>query len=184
MINGQNWFKSFPYQKNFQNDGWEVGCCECACQWRTLTYSETPNSVQLKSFKERNLNVEISFSKFAECRPKQCVLSGLEGAHSVCVCTTHQNMDLMFQHAKILSTQKNETYILKFHKTEKLFYSVTHPVFTVSWVSLINVVLLNNYSFSLSRPFTRILQMKYLTRNGHPLTEPTWKMQSKRQKNF
>ena len=80
------------------------------------------------------MNVEISFSKFAECRPKQCVLSGLEGAHSVCVCTTHQNMDLMFQHAKIISTQKNETYILKFHKTEKLFYSVIHPVFTVSWV--------------------------------------------------
>ena len=29
------------------------------------------------------------------------MLAGAAGTHSVCVCTTHQNMDLMFQHAKI-----------------------------------------------------------------------------------
>ena len=52
-------------------------------------------------FKDKYPTDKISFSKFAECRPKQCVLAGAAGTHSVCVCTTHQNMDLMFQHAKI-----------------------------------------------------------------------------------
>jgi hypothetical protein len=34
-------------------------------------------------------------------RPKECVLAGGSGTHSVCVCTIHQNMKLMFQGAKL-----------------------------------------------------------------------------------
>lgn len=52
-------------------------------------------------YSERFPTDKISFSKFAECRPKQCVLAGSAGTHSVCVCTVHQNMDLMFRHARI-----------------------------------------------------------------------------------
>ena len=48
------------------------------------------------SFKEQFPNDKIGFSKFAELRPKECVLPGSAGTHSVCVCTTHQNMKLMF----------------------------------------------------------------------------------------
>lgn len=38
---------------------------------------------------------KIGFSKFAELRPKHCVLAGANGTHSVCVCTIHQNVKLM-----------------------------------------------------------------------------------------
>ena len=51
-------------------------------------------------FKDLNPSAKISFSKFAQCTPQQCVLAGASGTHSVCVYTKHQNMELMFQHAK------------------------------------------------------------------------------------
>lgn len=51
-------------------------------------------------FKERNPNVKVGFSKFAELRPKQCILAGSAGTHSVCVCTIHQNIKLMHTGAK------------------------------------------------------------------------------------
>ena len=48
-----------------------------------------------KEFKGRFPNLKIGFSKFAELRPKQCVLAGSSGTHCVCVCTIHQNVKLM-----------------------------------------------------------------------------------------
>jgi hypothetical protein len=44
---------------------------------------------------------KIGFSKFAEQRPKHCVLAGGSGTHSVCVCTTHQNVKLTIEGARI-----------------------------------------------------------------------------------
>ena len=38
---------------------------------------------------------KVGFSKFADLRPKHCVLAGASGTHSVCVCTIHQNVKLM-----------------------------------------------------------------------------------------
>lgn len=35
-------------------------------------------------FKEKNSSVKVSFSKFATLRPKNCVLAGASGTHSVC----------------------------------------------------------------------------------------------------
>ncbi|KAK3924781.1 ARL14 effector protein [Frankliniella fusca] len=46
-------------------------------------------------FKQEYPQYEIGFSKFAELRPEEVVLAGSSGTHSVCVCTTHQNMILM-----------------------------------------------------------------------------------------
>lgn len=48
-------------------------------------------------FKNKFPNEKIGFSKFAELRPKHCVLAGGSGTHSVCVCTIHQNTKLMMQ---------------------------------------------------------------------------------------
>ena len=48
-----------------------------------------------KLFKSKNQNVKIKFSKFAELRPKECVLAGGVGIHYVYICTIHQNMKLM-----------------------------------------------------------------------------------------
>lgn len=42
-------------------------------------------------FKEKFPHFQISFSKFAELRPKWCVSAGSKGIHTVCVCTIHQN---------------------------------------------------------------------------------------------
>ena len=39
--------------------------------------------------------MKIGLSKFAELRPKECVLAGASGTHNVCVCTIHQNVKLM-----------------------------------------------------------------------------------------
>ena len=48
-----------------------------------------------REFKEKYPDHKIGFSKFAELRPKHCVLAGASGTHSVCVCTIHQNVKLM-----------------------------------------------------------------------------------------
>ena len=46
-------------------------------------------------FKQRFPDIKAGFSKFAELRPKHCVLAGSSGTHAVCVCTIHQNVKLM-----------------------------------------------------------------------------------------
>ena len=51
-------------------------------------------------FKDRFPGEKIGFSKFAELRPKHCVLAGGSGTHCVCVCTIHQNVKLMIHSAK------------------------------------------------------------------------------------
>jgi hypothetical protein len=47
-----------------------------------------------EKFKELHPKL-VGFSKFAELRPKECVLPGASGTHSVCVCDKHQNVKLM-----------------------------------------------------------------------------------------
>ncbi|CAJ1061238.1 uncharacterized protein LOC119727986 [Xyrichtys novacula] len=59
-------------------------------------------------FKELHPDVKVGFSKFAELHPRQCVLAGSSGTHSICVCTTHQNIKLMFTGCKSDSVTKGE----------------------------------------------------------------------------
>jgi hypothetical protein len=54
-----------------------------------------------ETFKTKNPNIKIGFSKFSQLRPKWCILAGAAGTHSVCVCTIHQNVDLMLEAIKI-----------------------------------------------------------------------------------
>ena len=56
-----------------------------------------------QKFKDVFPGTEIGFSKFASLRPKECVLAGASGTHSVCVCTIHQNVKLMIHGAKLAS---------------------------------------------------------------------------------
>lgn len=42
-----------------------------------------------QNFKDKHPSLKIGFSKFAELRPRYCVLAGASGTHSVCVCTIH-----------------------------------------------------------------------------------------------
>lgn len=48
------------------------------------------------TFKKENPKLKVSFSMFAKLRPKNCILPGKSGTHSVCVCTIHQNVKTMF----------------------------------------------------------------------------------------
>lgn len=51
--------------------------------------------------KEKSHALKVGFSKFAELRPKNCILAGQSGTHSVCVCTIHQNVKLMIENSKM-----------------------------------------------------------------------------------
>ena len=53
------------------------------------------------AFKDTFPSFKIGFSKFAELRPPHCVLAGASGTPSVCVCTIHQNVKLMFLGARL-----------------------------------------------------------------------------------
>lgn len=46
-------------------------------------------------FKEEYPTLKIGFSFFASHRPKECILAGSSGTHTVCVCIYHQNVKLM-----------------------------------------------------------------------------------------
>ena len=52
-------------------------------------------------FKDKFPTKFVGFSKFADLRPKHCVLAGASGTHAVCVCTIHQNVKLMIVGGKI-----------------------------------------------------------------------------------
>ena len=48
------------------------------------------------AFKEKHINLNIRFSRFCALRYKWCDLSGSKLTHSVCVCSAHQNVVLLF----------------------------------------------------------------------------------------
>lgn len=46
-------------------------------------------------FKEVHPNHPVGRSRFASLRPKQCILPGSSGSHTICVCVIHHNMELL-----------------------------------------------------------------------------------------
>lgn len=58
-------------------------------------------------FKEKYPEYSVGVSKFAELRPKSCILAGASGTHSVCVCTTHQNVKLMLDSINLKNLSKD-----------------------------------------------------------------------------
>ena len=59
------------------------------------------------AFKENHPNVNIGFSKFCALRLKWCVLAGSKMAHSVCVCSAHQNIVLLVDAMELVLTCKD-----------------------------------------------------------------------------
>ena len=59
-------------------------------------------------FKTHHPAVKVGFSKFADLRPKECVLAGASGTHSVCVCTLHQNTKLMMVGSRLEALTSGE----------------------------------------------------------------------------
>jgi len=46
-------------------------------------------------FKEKYPDAKVGLSKFSELRPRNCILAGASGTHTVCVCVYHENVKLM-----------------------------------------------------------------------------------------
>ncbi|KAE8742419.1 hypothetical protein FOCC_FOCC012030, partial [Frankliniella occidentalis] len=61
-------------------------------------------------FLTKHPDVTISFSKFASLRPKYCVLPNGPGTHTVCVCSTHQNVRLMVEGAGLFRSTKEDMH--------------------------------------------------------------------------
>ena len=59
-------------------------------------------------FKVRHDGLQVGFSKFAQLRPKECIIAGGSGTHSVCVCTIHQNVKLMMAGSRLESLTQGE----------------------------------------------------------------------------
>lgn len=58
-------------------------------------------------YKEQYPTDKIGFSKFCTLRPKQCILAGSSGTHSICVCAEHQNFKLLLAAVKTKLTYKD-----------------------------------------------------------------------------
>ena len=72
-------------------------------------------------FKERFPDQKVGFSKFADLRPKHCILAGASGTHSVCVCTIHQNVKLMMMEIQL------PELLTYHHCLAKIMYNPPHP---------------------------------------------------------
>ena len=68
------------------------------------------------SYKEAHSEYPVSFSKFAQLRPKHCILAGASGTHTVCVCTIHQNVKLMLDAINIKELTKHFQNPIKDYK--------------------------------------------------------------------
>lgn len=65
---------------------------------------------------QKNVEYKISFSAFAKLKPKNCILAGAAGTHSVCVCVIHQNVKLMLDAIDVevlTKAQKCQSKIIK-----------------------------------------------------------------------
>ena len=67
------------------------------------------------NFKGRYRDMKIGFSTFAILKPKDCVLEGASGTHSLCVCTIHNKVKLMMYGSLIAEATKHLEVTLKHH---------------------------------------------------------------------
>ncbi|KAJ8666163.1 hypothetical protein QAD02_007825 [Eretmocerus hayati] len=55
--------------------------------------------------------IEISSWKFCELCPKQCILAGSSGTHTVCVCVIHENVNLMLEGCSFKKLFKDSSFL-------------------------------------------------------------------------
>lgn len=76
-------------------------------------------------FKEKYPEAKVQFSKFAQLRPKYCILPGATGTHSVCVCSIHQNVKLMVDGSSLVRLTSDNLKISSYN--DCLAYIVCNP---------------------------------------------------------
>ena len=79
---------------------------KAAVEKSMLPEDESSTSDMIKQLKHKNF-------KFAQLRPKHCVLAGASGTHAVYVCTIHQNVKLMMMGGRISELSAQEDVPLK-----------------------------------------------------------------------
>ena len=79
-----------------------------------------------RQFKDRYPDTKIGFSKFVSLRPRECVLAGASGTHSVCVCTIHNNVKLMMAGSMMNKRTANEEIPLK-HYSHAIAKTMCNP---------------------------------------------------------
>lgn len=79
-------------------------------------------------FKKVYPQFSIGKSKFAELRPKWCILAGANGTHSVCICTQHQNFKTMFDAANLVKYTKNSDIPIQKYQDCFDFILCKHPL--------------------------------------------------------
>ena len=94
-----------PGKKDFLSVRNETGEKE-HCQKRLVLCNLTE---AYRQFKTLHPDIKV---KFAELRPKDCVLAGATGTHSVCVCIMHQNVKLMMAGGQLEALIQRLVYTL------------------------------------------------------------------------
>uniref|UniRef100_A0A1X7VAM1 Uncharacterized protein n=1 Tax=Amphimedon queenslandica TaxID=400682 RepID=A0A1X7VAM1_AMPQE len=61
-----------------------------------------------RNFNDKYPDVKVGFSKLTELRPPYCVLAGVNGTHSFCVCTIHQNVKLLFESMELCGLETSD----------------------------------------------------------------------------
>jgi hypothetical protein len=70
----------------------------------------------LCNFKNSHAGVNVGVLKFASMHPRNCIMAGARGTHSVCVCTIHQNVKLMLEACKISELTRNSEHHLSVYQ--------------------------------------------------------------------
>ena len=101
-------------------------------------------------FKQRNPALKVGFSRFAQLRPRECILAGASGTHTVCVCQIHQNAKLMIVGSKL------ESYTMGKLSTIAIVWlrcNATHRAWTAPWAPAWNILYIHTqYTQKGSRP--------------------------------
>jgi hypothetical protein len=80
-----------------------------------------------QKWKQEHPSEQFGFSTFAALRPKWCVLAGVSGTHTVCVCTYHQNPKLKVQtiDTKLSCSKLMEVAVCSIERKECMLHECT-----------------------------------------------------------
>jgi hypothetical protein len=104
--------------KSFYNGDEESGAMLCKKDYISIKVSGVKiheqkqllcNLKELYSyFKNSHPGVKVGFSKFASLRPRNCIMTGASGTHSVCVCTIHQKCEVNVGSLQNIQTKRKQ----------------------------------------------------------------------------
>uniref|UniRef100_A0A1X7UR03 Uncharacterized protein n=1 Tax=Amphimedon queenslandica TaxID=400682 RepID=A0A1X7UR03_AMPQE len=90
-----------------------------------------------RNFNDMYPDVMVGFSKLTELRPPYCILAGVNCTHSLCVCTIHENVKLLFESMELCGLEtSDETSIQSYQHC--IAHTMCHECQYVTLESVIN----------------------------------------------